>query len=92
MAGHCDLSIFHPENPWTLGLELEVRLIDAETMKPANRSPYLFEHLPEKLKPNVHQELLQSMVEIVTPVCRSAAEAADFIMNALHELTRIGES
>ena len=91
MSRSCDLSIFHPEDPWTLGVELEVRLIDTETMKPANRSPYLFEHLPETLRPNVHQELLQSMVEIVTPVCRSADEAADFVMNTLHALTRIGE-
>ncbi len=91
MSRSCDLSIFHPENPWTLGVELEVRLIDAETMKPANRSPYLFDHLPDSLRPNVHQELLQSMVEIVTPVCNSADEAADFVMNTLHELTRIGE-
>ncbi len=92
MAGNCDLSIFHPDDPWTLGVELEVRLIDAETMKPANRSPYLFERLPERLRPHVHKELLQSMVEIVTPVCHSADEAADFVMNTLHELTRIGES
>jgi len=91
MAGNCDLSIFHPEDPWTLGVELEVRLIDAETMKPANRSPYLFDHLPSRLEGHVHKELLQSMLEIVTPVCRSADEAADFIMNTLHELTRIGE-
>jgi len=90
MAGNCDLSIFHPEDPWTLGVELEVRLIDAETMKPANRSPYLFENLSDTLRPHVHKELLQSMIEIVTPVCRSADEAADFVMNALHELTRIG--
>ncbi len=91
MSGHCDLSIFHPEDPWTIGVELEVRLVDAKTMKPANRSPYLFEHLPDELRPHVHQELLQSMIEIVTPVCRSADEAADFVMHALHELTRIGE-
>ena len=90
MAGHCDLSIFHPDEPWTLGVELEVRLIDAETMKPANRSPYIFEHLPERLRPHVHQELLQSMVEIVTPVCKRPAEATDFIMKTLAELTRIG--
>ncbi|WP_457605369.1 carboxylate-amine ligase [Nitratifractor sp.] len=91
MSQHCDRTIFHPDDPWTLGVELEVRLIDAETMKPANRSPYLFEHLPEELRPHVHQELLQSMVEIVTPVCRDHNEAADFVMESLHALTRIGE-
>jgi len=85
-----DPTIFHPQQPWTLGIELEVRLIDTTTMKPANRSPYLFEHLPEALAPHVHKELLQSMVEIVTPVCQSADEAAQFIMDALHTLRTIG--
>jgi len=85
-----DPAIFHPDTPSTVGGELEVRLVDAQTMAPANRSPYLFEHLPETLAPPIHKELLQSMIEIVTPVCRSADEAADFIMDALHTLRTIG--
>ncbi len=92
MTASYDPTIFHPDNPFTIGIELEVRLIDAQTKKPANRSPYLFEHLPKKLRPNIHKELLQSMIEIVTPVCNSADEAADFIMNALHALRDIGAS
>ncbi len=86
-----DPSIFHPETPWTLGVELEVRLIDAHTFAPANRSTYLFEHLPAQLRPHVHKELLQSMVEIVTPICTHAQEAADFIAQTLHTLGHIGQ-
>jgi len=92
MAAPSSTDIFHPDRPWTLGVELEVRLIDTEDMKPANRSPYLFEHLPERLSQHVHKELLQSMVEIVTPVCSDAHDAAEFVMETLHELRRIGES
>jgi len=83
--------IFHPKNPFTIGLELEVRLIDKNSMSPANKSPYIFEHLPPKLKPHIHKELLKSMIEIVTPVCESASEATDFIMNALFEIAEIGK-
>ncbi len=86
-----DPAIFHPDAPSTVGVELEVRLVDRETMAPANRSPYLFEHLPETLAPHIHKELLQSMIEIVTPVCHSADEAVDFIMEALHTLRTLGE-
>jgi len=85
-----DPTIFHPDAPSTVGVELEVRLVDAQSMAPANRSPYLFKHLPETLAPHIHKELLQSMIEIVTPVCHRADEAADFIMNALHTLRTIG--
>jgi carboxylate-amine ligase len=90
MSTSYDPAIFHPDDPWTVGVELEVRLVDAQSFKPANRSPYLFEHLPDELSLNIHKELLQSMIEIVTPVCRSADEAAEFIMNALHTLKDIG--
>jgi carboxylate-amine ligase len=71
-------------------VELEVRLVDTHSFKPANLSPYLFEHIPDKLAPHIHKELLQSMIEIVTPVCHSANETAEFIMNALHALKDIG--
>jgi len=91
MPASYDPTIFHPDAPSTVGVELEVRLVDAKTMAPTNRSPYLFEHLPETLTPHIHKELLQSMIEIVTPVCQDATEAADFIMEALHTLRTIGE-
>ncbi len=90
MSSSYDPSIFHPDNPFTVGVELEVRLIDAKSKKPANCSPYLFEHLPKQLTPNIHKELLKSMIEIVTPVCNSADDAADFVMEALHTLKNIG--
>jgi carboxylate-amine ligase len=88
---YCESAIFHPDTPFSVGVELEVRLLDAASKKPANRSPYLFEHLPDELRANVHRELLQSMIEIVTPVCRDSREASDFIMRTLHTLERIGE-
>jgi carboxylate-amine ligase len=87
-----DPTVFHPDAPWTIGVELEVRLIDTRTLKPANRSPYLFEHIPEALAPHIHKELLQSMVEIVTPVCHTPDEAARFIHDALATLNTIGRT
>jgi carboxylate-amine ligase len=90
MTTSYDPAIFHSDAPWTIGLELEVRLVDAANMKPANRSAFLFEHLPNTLTSHIHQELLQSMIEVVTPVCQSAEEAGDFIMDALQTLRVVG--
>jgi carboxylate-amine ligase len=84
-----DNTIFHEHSAFTVGAELEVRLIDKSSMKPANISPFIFKHLPNDLKENVHKELLQSMIEIVTPVCSSAKEAQTFIMTTLHKVKEI---
>ncbi|NPA27490.1 MAG: YbdK family carboxylate-amine ligase [Epsilonproteobacteria bacterium] len=84
-----DKSLFDNNRGFSVGVELEVRLIDKENMKPANISPFLFEELPDDLKEYVHQELLQSMIEIVTPVCNSAKEARNFIMDTLGRLKKI---
>jgi len=84
-----DNRIFHDKNAFTIGAELEVRLIDSTTMKPANISPFIFQELPKELEENVHKELLQSMIEIVTPICNSAQEAQTFITNTLHKLKYI---
>ena len=84
-----DNTIFHPNDAFSVGAELEVRLVEVGTMQPANISPYIFEELPDELKDNVHKELLQSMIEIVTPVCNSAKEAQSFIMDTLHKLKSI---
>lgn len=86
-----DESVFNPLRAFSVGVELEVRLLDSETLRPKNASPYIFEHLSEELAPHVHKELLQSMVEIVTPVCDSAAEASDFVAAALKRVAKIAE-
>ncbi len=84
-----DPDIFHESGAFTVGTELEVRLIDSKSMMPANISPFVFEHLPDDLVPYVHKELLQSMVEIVTPVCRSAKEAQQFTLDILRQVNDI---
>jgi carboxylate-amine ligase len=84
-----DETIFNPKRAFSVGVELEIRLLDKESLKPKNNSPYIFAHLPDDLKEHVHKELLQSMVEIVTPVCDSAREAADFVADTLKRVAKI---
>jgi len=86
-----DESVFNPDRPFSVGVELEIRLLDKESLRPKNISPYIFAHLPDELDYHVHKELLQSMVEIVTPVCDSAEEAVDFVENTLKSVAKIAK-
>src|SRR5690242_62930 len=66
-----DLSRFGAAQPWSLGVEEELMLVDAETLEPA-RDGYsrVFGEATERIKP----ELFESFVEITTPVVLTADE------------------
>jgi glutamate---cysteine ligase / carboxylate-amine ligase len=60
-----DLSRFGAAAPWSLGVEEELMLVDAETLEPARDGfSRVFSDATERIKP----ELFESFVEITTPV------------------------
>ena len=59
---------------YSLGAELEVRLHEEGSMVLANGANLVHEALPESIQPNVHFEYLNSMLEIVSPVCQTPKE------------------
>jgi glutamate---cysteine ligase / carboxylate-amine ligase len=69
---------FGKSDPYTLGVEEEYMLLDGETLD-------LVQHVEavlaategHELEPRVNPELMQSVLEIATPVCRTAAEVED---------------
>ncbi len=82
--------IFNSSKPFTLGCELEVRLIDEKSLIPVGKSDIVFKQIPSFLKGFIHPELLESMAEIVTPVCKTPSEAVDFVKKAVESLNEIG--
>jgi carboxylate-amine ligase len=57
--------------PWSLGVEEELMLVDAETLLPARDGwSRVFGEATDRIKP----ELFESLVEIVTPVCETSDE------------------
>ena len=72
----------------TLGVELELQLIDPRTMNLTSASPQIFERLGESDR--IKQELTQSTVEVITGVCDNVREVrADLTasMRKLYEVT-----
>ena len=66
-----DLSRFGAASPWSLGVEEELMLVDAETLEPARDGfTRVFGEPTERIKP----ELFESFVEITTPVVECSEE------------------
>lgn len=60
---------FGQSEPWSVGIEEELFVLDAETLEPSSFPPHAFE--PPRLK----QELFAAVVELNTGVCSSVADA-----------------
>lgn len=60
---------------YSLGVEEELHIVDATTGELVPKIEEIMARLPEELCEFVSYELFQSVLEIKTPVCRSAAEA-----------------
>jgi glutamate---cysteine ligase / carboxylate-amine ligase len=59
----------------TLGIELEVALVDAETMALSSSIQEVLDRIPEPFAESVKPELMQCYLEINTGVCRTVADA-----------------
>jgi carboxylate-amine ligase len=78
-----DLSRFGAAPPWSLGVEEELMLVDAETLEPARDGfSRVFGEATERIKP----ELFESFVEITTPVVETAEEAESELRALRHEV------
>ena len=58
----------------TIGVELELQLVDAETLALSNSISEVLEGLPEEINARVKPELMQSYLEINTGICRTVSE------------------
>ena len=77
-----DLSRFGSAPPWSLGVEEELMLVDAETLEPARDGfSRVFGEATERIKP----ELFESFVEITTTVVETPEEAEAELRSLRHE-------
>jgi carboxylate-amine ligase len=84
-----DLSRFGSAPPWSLGVEEELMLVDAETLEPApDGFSRAFGEATERIKP----ELFESFVEITTPVVETPEEIETELRELRHNAAeRAGE-
>ena len=70
----------------TIGVELELQLVDQETFALSNSIEKVLERLSPALVTQIKPELMQSYLEINTGICRSVREAGDDLRGKLEDL------
>jgi len=82
---------FKSSNPFTVGAELEVQLVNRETFALSNSSEVIFRNISDRFKGIIQPEVLTSMVEIVSPVCETPGEVVEHFRQSLIHIDTIGE-
>ena len=75
---------FTPNLEPTIGVELELGLVDAETFKLKSAATELFKALPPEVADDYKLELMQSVVEITTGVCATVEDAREDLLSLIH--------
>jgi carboxylate-amine ligase len=83
---------FRPSPETTLGVELELQILDRDTGDLAPGAVPLLKVCSEEGLANVTAELMQSMIEVKTDVCRHVTEARDQLIPVLRRVRNLAGS
>lgn len=85
--------LFKPSPEITLGIELELQVLDRETGDLAPGAVRILKACAEDAKvEGVSAELMQSMIEVKTGICRNVSEARDQLLPRLQRVRNIAGS
>ena len=76
---------FNSNGEPTLGIELELGLVDGQTMALSSSIGQMLELLPQDERDCFKPELMQCCIEITTGICRTLAEAEAAVTTARME-------
>ncbi len=80
---------FNANATHTLGVELELALVDSETMALSNKADEVLEALSPEVRAFAKPELMQSCLEIITDVCNNVQEANDDLRGKLVAVEKV---
>ena len=75
--------------PFTIGIEEELMICDAETFELSQSIEVILGDLPGNLPGEVKPELMQSVLEVATLPCAGVAEAADQLRQLRHTVREV---
>ena len=81
--------IFHANSTPTIGVEIELGLVDADTMALANAANQVLDLLPSEGVKQFKPELMQSCVEIISGVCHTVDEANSDLRHKLIQVQQV---
>ena len=83
---------FKSNDKQTIGVELELGIVDASSYQLVSGSCELLEQLPEELHDTVKHELMQCVVEVISGVCDSVADARTDLEGKLRHVEQAADS
>ncbi len=75
----------------TIGVELEIQILDADSLALAPLAPEILKMVKPSLKERIKPEFIQSMVEINTGICSTVAEVEKDLTGTYLHLTELTE-
>lgn len=84
--------IFRPSPETTLGVEVELQLVDRETGDLAPGAVRILKACAEESIEGVSAELMQSMLEVRTGICQNVAEVQHQLVSTLQRVRNIASS
>lgn len=80
---------FETGNHFSIGIELELRILDRFTLTPKDEFDYIYSNIDEKFKGNIAKEFLGSMLEINTPIFHYEKDLIEYLHNIISELVKV---
>jgi len=82
---------FNNSTPFTIGVELEVQLVDRQSLNLVPRAVEILEMVPADLDKRIKPEFIRSMVEINTDICHSLAEVEKDLTTLYHLVEELAD-
>ncbi|HEX2023926.1 MAG TPA: glutamate--cysteine ligase [Acidimicrobiales bacterium] len=87
---------FNASDRCSLGVELELEIVDRDTRELSSVATELFAELgqdqPDGCHPKVKHELFECTAEVITGICGTVAEARDDLASSIKELSAVTEA
>lgn len=83
---------FHPSAGTTIGVELELQILDQETRDLVPGAPRILKACIEEEIPGVGAELMQSMLEVRTDICANTTQVQEQLIARLRRVLHVAHS
>jgi len=76
----------------TIGVEIELQLVDTQTMALSNSIEQVLQALPDDLSNAIKPELMQSYLEINTGICHTVRQVGEDLRSKIEGVDRVAQS
>jgi carboxylate-amine ligase len=81
--------IFQTSKPFSLGVEIELQILDRNDLNLVPRAPEILAMVPEELKERIKPEFIRSMIEVNTEVCSNMSQVKENLTFLIQQAEKI---